>query len=86
MEKSERIQARIEPKLKHSAEAVFAALGLSSTEAIRLFYKQVELQGGLPFELKLPNKVTKQAIEDADMRRHLTQYDSFDDLLNHLNA
>jgi hypothetical protein len=38
MPKTEMIRARVEPTLKHEAEEVFAALGLSPTEAITLFY------------------------------------------------
>ena len=39
MSKSETIHARIEPELKHNAQAVSAVLGLSVTEALTLFYK-----------------------------------------------
>jgi DNA-damage-inducible protein J len=61
---TEKIQARIESALKASAEAIFQKLGLSSTEAIRLFYKQVELREGLPFPVELPNKKTIAAMRD----------------------
>ena len=44
MSKTETIRARIEPELKHKAETVLAALGLSVTEAVTLFYKQISLQ------------------------------------------
>ena len=49
MSKTETIRARIEPELKHNAETVLAALGLSVTEALTLFYKQISLQHGLHF-------------------------------------
>lgn len=78
MHKSERVQARIEPELKVAAETVFARVGLSPTEAIRLFYKQVELYGGLPFEVRVPNEETLQAMRDLDERRDLVT-DEFDD-------
>ncbi len=51
------LHARIDTDLKNAAECIFAQLNLSPTDAIKLFYKQVELQGGLPFELKVPAKV-----------------------------
>lgn len=63
--KSETIHARITPRLKHKAEAVFAMLGLSATEAITLFYSQVALQKGLPFEVRIPNKLTQRVIREA---------------------
>lgn len=57
MAKTSTLHARIETDLKNSAESIFAQLGLTSADAIKLFYKQVELQGGLPFDLKVPHKV-----------------------------
>ena len=60
------VNARIDPMLKNQAENIFHDIGLSSAEAIRLFYKQVCLSDGLPFPIKIPNKITQQAILDAD--------------------
>jgi DNA-damage-inducible protein J len=64
--RTEKIQARIEPALKEAAEAIFKRLGLSSTEAIRLFYKQVELREGLPFPVEIPNKKTITAMRELE--------------------
>lgn len=57
MPKSAMIRARIEPELKEKVEKLFTQLGLNSTEAINLFYHQVALQKGLPFEIILPDPV-----------------------------
>lgn len=65
MHKIATVNARIEPKLKAQAEHIFDEVGLSSAEAIRLFYKQVCLNKGLPFEVKIPNKKTIKALNDA---------------------
>ena len=65
MRKAAIIRVRVEPSLKVEAEAVLAQLGLSPTEAIRLFYLQVSLQGGLPFEVRIPNAETHAAMKDA---------------------
>ena len=43
--------------LKENVEVILAQLGLTSSDAIKLFYKQIELNGGLPFELKVPDKI-----------------------------
>ena len=48
------VQSKMPSALKAAAESVFAHLGLSPSEAIRVFYKQVELHQGLPFDLKIP--------------------------------
>ena len=61
MRKAAIIRVRVEPSLKVEAEAVLARFGLSPTEAIRLFYLQVSLQGGLPFEVRIPHAAMKDA-------------------------
>ncbi len=65
--KDDRIQARIEPGLKQAAEAIFSKIGISSGEAIRLFYAQVQLRGGIPFDVRIPNAATIEAIEELDV-------------------
>ena len=60
MGKTSTIRARIEPDLKGKAEFIFQQLGLTTTQAITLFYKQVELKKGLPFEVAIPNETTRK--------------------------
>ena len=72
MSKTETIRARIEPELKHNAETVLAALGLSVTEALTLFYKQISLQHGLPFDVKIPNDVTIKTLKQVRNREDLS--------------
>ena len=80
MTKSEMIRARVEPDLKQEAETVFSTLGLSVTQAITLFYKQVTLQQGLPFAVKIPNAETREALQNAYDGEDLTEYESLDAL------
>jgi len=65
MPKDAMIRARTDEVLKNRVEKIFGKLGLSSSSAINLFYKQVALQGGLPFEVKIPTKETSLAIKEA---------------------
>ncbi len=81
MPKTAVISARISPDLKHSAEQVFKELGLTATQAITLFYKQVELERGLPFAVRVPNDVTVNALEEARTRQGLTDFNTLYDLL-----
>jgi DNA-damage-inducible protein J len=74
MHKAEIIRVRVETSLKVEAEAVLAQLGLSPTEAIRLFYLQVSLQGGLPFEVRIPNAETHAAMKDACLGKQLKTF------------
>ena len=55
MAKSANLYARIEPDLKEQAESILAALGIPASNAITMFYKQIILQKGLPFDVKLPS-------------------------------
>ena len=55
MAKSANLYVRIEPELKEQAEMILAALGITSSNAITMFYKQIVLHNGLPFEVKLPS-------------------------------
>ena len=74
MAKSETIRARVEVGLKAAAEGIFGELGLSSSDAIRLFYRQVVLRRGLPFDVAVPNEETRRAIDDVESERNLTTY------------
>lgn len=53
--KSANLYARIEPDVKENAESILSALGISASSAINMFYKQIILQRGLPFEVKIPS-------------------------------
>jgi len=84
MPKTATISARIDPELKREAERVFKELGLTATQAITLFYKQVELERGLPFAVRVPNQVTVEALEEARTRQGLESFNTLDDLLDDL--
>ena len=62
------VQARINPDLKEQADALFAALGLSTADAIRLFLQQSVNAGGLPFQpsVKRPNADTLAALAELE--------------------
>jgi len=66
MEKPAMVRARINPKLKVEAEVVFQKLGISISEAITLFYKEVKLAKKIPFESHVPNKTTLKVFQDSD--------------------
>ena len=56
MSRTANVFARIEPELKEDSENILSELGIPMSSAIGLFLRQVVLQRGLPFEVKLPNK------------------------------
>ena len=54
MAKSANLYARIEPEVKEQAESILSELGMPASNAINMFYKQIILRRGLPFDVKLP--------------------------------
>ena len=48
------VRARVKPELKDETEKIFTELGISTTDAIRMFLAQVKLHRGLPFAVGLP--------------------------------
>jgi len=53
--KSANLYARIEPEVKEKAERILSILGIPASSAINIFYKQIILQRGLPYEVKIPS-------------------------------
>jgi DNA-damage-inducible protein J len=76
MNKSAVIHARIEPATKNSAERVLHRLGLSPTEAIRIFYRQITLRRGLPFFVEVPNELTRQTLARSKRGENLERFES----------
>ncbi len=84
MNKTSTVRARIEPALKDRVEQVFRNLGLTTTQAITLFYKQVELRNGLPFDVVIPNETTRRTFCDTDAGRNLVVCEDADDMFRKL--
>ncbi len=75
---------RIEPSVKESAEGILNNLGLSPSEAISLFYRQIVLTRGLRFQIKLPNEETIRAFESTNKGEGLTVCKDAEDLFQRL--
>ncbi len=56
MSKTSNVFVRVEPKTKEQAETILNSLGLSMSSAVDLFLKQVVIQKGIPFDIKLEPK------------------------------
>jgi len=84
MSKTAVIRARVEPELKEQAETIFERLGVSTTQAIGMFYKQVILRRGLPFDVAIPNATTRRTFEAADAGRDVVLCRDADDLFKKL--
>ena len=71
--KSANLYARIEPDVKEQAEEILATLGIPASNAINMFYKQIILQRGLPFEVKIPSArpVDISTLSEAEFNEEL---------------
>ena len=74
----------MQPDLKDHAESVFHRLGLNATQAITMFYRQVELRDGIPFDIVVPTVTTKRAFEDSEAGRNLVVCEDADDMFRKL--
>lgn len=88
MSKTGYITARIEPKLKAAAGRVLTQVGVSTSDAITIFLRQVVLHRGMPFDVRVPTAETRRAIEElenpathAKRKRHATADALFSDAL-----
>ena len=80
MAKTAMIRARVEPELKREAEELLSELGMSATEAITLFYRQVTMHRGLPFDVRVPNAETVEALRQSRDGVDLEEYATLEDL------
>ena len=85
MSYTDRINTRIDPALKQAAVSVFEKLGITEAEAIRMFYAQVDLQQGIPFNLKIPNSETLKAFKESEVAEKLKSFSSVDALFDDLD-
>jgi len=86
MAKAAMIRARIEPELKTDVENIFQELGLSITEAVTLFYRQVRLNRGLPFEVRIPNETTVRTFRDSDAGRNVIRTENAEEMFEKLGV
>jgi len=74
MPKTSTLHVRMEPAVKKKAEKVLKELGLTSSEAINMFYTQICIQSAIPFEIKENKKVSKVDKKNKSLSGYLSQY------------
>ena len=89
MPKTATLTVRLDPALKKQIERVLNEMGLTPSQAITLFYKQIKFQRKLPFEIQLPkelNEETLQAMGDLKNRRNVKTFKTVSDLAADLES
>ena len=84
MAKTETLRLRMEPELKAEGESILSAIGLNTTDAVTMFFKQIVMQKGLPFSAKIPNAETVEALSE-DLT-NAKRFGSVDDLMADLDS
>ena len=89
MAKTTNINIRTEPDVKQRIENLFSQFGITVSDAVNIFFHQSLMQGGLPFQMQIPeyNAETLAAIDDVNNNRNMSPaFDSMDDLMRSLHA
>ena len=64
---------------------ILRKLDISESDAIRMYYRQIVVNKGIPFELKVPNKETIEALDEI-RKAKLREYENFDDYLKDIGV
>ncbi len=83
MAKTAMTHARLTPEIKKQAENILKELGISISAAYEMFYRQIIAHQGIPFNLRIPNKDTLQAMKDARNGKG-KKYDSVEKMIEEL--
>ena len=86
MNKTAVVSARMAPEVKGKAEKILNQLGLTTTEAITLFFQQINLRNGIPFPIEMPNEETMKAIQEADAGIGTSRVHSIDKLRTEIES
>jgi DNA-damage-inducible protein J len=84
MNKTAMIRARVDPALKEDVECILSQLGLTTTQAITLFYQQVKWYRGLPFEVRIPNQTTLRTFEETDKGENVARFETAEEMFEQL--
>jgi DNA-damage-inducible protein J len=84
MRKTATVHSRIDEKIKTKAERILYAIGITPSDAINMFYRQIIFKAGIPFSVEIPNKKTIRAIEDLENNKDIKSFNDVTELFNDL--
>lgn len=82
--KTANLNIRMDPELKDEVQQILDTLGLSTTEAVRAYFKQIQLHKGIPFALRIPNTTTQQTIREMRAGKNIERFETADKLFDDL--
>ena len=82
--KTATIQTRVDPIVKEQAQKILRKLNITMSEAISMYLAQIALHQGIPFELKIPNKLTATTMRESEDAKNLHAASSVEQLFQDL--
>lgn len=86
MSKTATVTVRLDPKVKKNALKVLEKLGITTSQAVTMYFNQISVEQGLPFRPHIPNAETERVMEEARAGRNLNTAKDLDDLVAQLEA
>ncbi len=83
---SSMLHVRMDTEMKRKATAALTAMGMTASEAVRLFFHRIAVDQAFPLELKVPNAQTRQAMAESEemMSAGTARFASADDMFAEL--
>ena len=83
---SSMLHVRMDSEMKRKAMAALAAMGLTASEAVRLFFHRIAVDQAFPLELKVPNAQTRRAMAESEemMRQGTARFANADEMFTEL--
>lgn len=78
------VRARVDETLKQEAAAVLATMGLTVSDFVRIGLTRVVSEQGLPFEMKVPNRLTAETLAKSERGEDVHQAENAEDLFDQL--
>ena len=86
MAKTAVIQTRVTPEIKSSVQKILDELNITMSEAISVYLTQITLHRGIPFELKIPNRITADTLKKSEEGKELQDVSGTDELFGELES
>ncbi len=80
------VQLRIDKQTKNQAQKTFKVLGISMSEAVKLFLRQVALHKGIPFDIRIPNELTDKTLRKSENGKNLHRTSNIEQLFKELET
>ena len=79
------VRARIDPALRDEAAAVLASMGLTVSDVVRLTLTRIARDKALPFEMRVPNRLTADTLAKSDRAEDVQRFDSAEAMFKELD-